>query len=119
MLRPLVALLVVALPLTAAPVPKALKAKAPSVAGTSWQQLDDSRMVTYTFEANGRLSYRIEGNHLNRECGSWKQDGDKITWDTHNHYADYEATFADGAFEGTAKSVEGKTWKLTLRPAEK
>lgn len=121
MTRAIIAVVLFTLPAFAAPVPKAVKKPAvPSVSGTSWlHQGHEHGPVTYTFEENGRLSYRFEGQEANHECGSWKLDGDTLKWDTHNHYADFTVTFSDGVFTGTAKSVEGKSWAVTLKPVVK
>ena len=119
MLRPLLSLLVLALPTFAAPVPKAVKkVAAPPVAGTVWIGDDsDFRRVTYTFEANGRLTYSYGGTTY--QNGTWLQDGDTLTWETNKHYADYTLKYADGVFSGSAKNVTGLTWQVAIRPQEK
>ncbi len=116
--RVLPLLLLVALPLSAAPVPKA-KGKAPDVAGTKWVATDadrDGDVIAYTFEAGGKLVYSYGGKTYDN--GTWKQDGDDLTWETNGHYADYTLAFKEGQFVGSAKNVNGKSWDVTIRPED-
>jgi len=123
MLRPLFALLLFTLPVLAAPVPKSVKPKSsvPSLAGTRWvgvNSVADLGTIEYEFKDGGDLSY-AKHNGQTRTNGTWKQDGDTLTWSVNNGYANYTLTYKDGAFEGSATNVKGVTWQIKLSPVEK
>lgn len=107
-------------PLTAAPVPKGIKAKAPSVLGTTWvMETDGSSRHEYTYD------FRDDGSLFEREDGwqtfslPWKQDGDVLTWGFGNRPVVCRLTFSGGKFEGTWERADGELRPVTLRPKEK
>jgi hypothetical protein len=110
-------LLVVPFAGSAAPVPKALKAKkVPSVEGTTWvgeHTVSDLNRIDYTFLPEGKLTYRYPNGTVYTK-GSWRQDGEELYLEMNNRYAEYTVTYRDGRFEGDAKNVVGKAWRLTL-----
>ncbi len=119
----LIALLVFALPISAAPVPKAVKAKssAPPLTGTKWSgvhTVSDLGTIEYEFKDGGTLDYLSKGA-ASRTTGTWKQDGDTLTWSVNKGYATDTLTWQDGVYEGTASNVKGVTWKVKLTPIEK
>jgi hypothetical protein len=116
-------LVLVAQPAVAAPVPKSLKAKAaPTVEGTTWAGVHDGvadlGRIEYTFLPEGKISYK-HANGSTYTQGSWKQEGGKLYWECNQKYAEFDLEFKDGQFEGNAKNVTGKHWKITLTPIEK
>ncbi len=119
MLRPLLVLLLFALPLAAAPVPKALKKpQAPQVVGTSWVGSNgNGGSYAYTFTADGTFAAEQNGRPYSK--GTWTQVGDTVEWEFNNRYSVYTVTFARDTFEGTAVNVRGKSWAVTLTPFPK
>ena len=120
--RALFALLLFALSLLAAPVPKGIKAKAPPLVGTTWvgENASDVGRVTYSFEEGGRLVCSKNGQPYTKNAtNTWAQDGDTLTWSVNGGYATATLTRTDGGYEGTATNVKGKTWAVKLSPTEK
>lgn len=120
MLRPFVALLVFALPLAAAPVPKSLvkKPAVPRVVGTTWNGSNGGNgTYDYMFNADGSFTAMLNGRPTSK--GTWKQEGESLEWEFNNRYSVYTVTFKDGTFEGTASNIKGKSWPVVLRPVAK
>ncbi|MCU0704502.1 MAG: hypothetical protein MUF18_11045 [Fimbriiglobus sp.] len=117
----LVALL--AVPVFAAPIPKALlKPKVPLVAGTKWvaeQEASDISPCEFTFHGGGGMTWGYPTRKQAFTDGRWEQTGDTLTYSVNNRYAWTNLTYQDGEFVGTATNVKGKTWKVTLRPEAK
>jgi hypothetical protein len=67
----------------------------------------------YTFEKDGELTYSYGGNCWRN--GTWKVDGDTLTWEVNQGYAEFEGTMKDGVVTGTAKNVAGGNWTLTFK----
>jgi hypothetical protein len=114
----LVAILLVSA-VSAAPVPKAAKRKVPDVAGTTWVSDENEAklgVIEYTFLDNGTLSWRTQGSNNVNTKGSWKQDGDKLWWEVNDKYVDYNVTFKDGRFDGSALNVVNLRWTISLKP---
>jgi hypothetical protein len=119
----LVLALVAAAPSVAAPVPKSIKqSAAPTVEGTTWAGVHDGvadlGRIEYTFLPDGKLSYK-HANGSTYTQGSWRQDGGKLYWECNDRYAEFDLEFQNGQFEGNAKNVTKKQWKITLTPIEK
>ena len=116
----LAAVLVGVLAAPAAPVPKALKKKGgPDVTGTIWVSDENEAqlgVVEYTFQEDGKISWRRQGGNQVWTTGSWKQDGDKLWWELNQKYVEYNTTFADGRFEGGALNVRSVKWAINLKP---
>jgi hypothetical protein len=123
MTRPLaLVLLVLAVPVVAAPVPKSVKSKVPDVRGTKWLgELSDPDMspVEYTFHEDGKLTWHYPKRKQTFTDATWQQTGDTITHRVDDGYAWTTATYKDGGFEGTGTNVRGVTWTEKLTPAEK
>jgi hypothetical protein len=119
MSRPLVVLLLFALPAVAAPVPKGVKKPfVPAVAGTHWHgSKGDDTTCDYTFHPDGTFSAEQNGRLYSK--GTWKQDGEALEWEFNNRYSVYTVTLKDGTYTGTATNVKGKSWAVTLTPLAK
>jgi hypothetical protein len=83
------------------PVPK--PAKVQSVAGTTWFGEGVVADTRYTFNADGSMTYAY--NKATHTAGSWKQDGDKIYWETNNKYCEFEGTLS-------GNDITGKAWNV-------
>jgi hypothetical protein len=106
---------------SAAPVPKALKGKAPLVSGTKWvgeQEAEDISPVELTFHADGKMTWHYPKRKQTYHDGFRQQDGVTLTYDVNKRYAWTTLTYKDGVFEGTATNVKGVTWKVKLTPVE-
>lgn len=113
MFRPLTVFTLATTVAVSAPVPEAVKVKAPPLAGTTWVGQDETHgRVEYTFEAGGRLAYTYGGTTYRN--GTWAQTGDTLTWQTNDRYAEFTLRFRAGGFEGTAENVTGRTWAVKL-----
>lgn len=117
-----VVLLVAASAVSAAPVPKALKPKVPNLVGTTWISNEDEvklGVIEYTFQEDGKLSWRNQGGSQVWTAGSWKLEGDHLYWEVNQKYVDYNADFVGGQFEGLAVNKNNLRWKITLTPKAK
>lgn len=83
------------------PVPK--QARVQSVAGTVWFGEGVVADTRYTFNADGSLTYAY--NNSTHTVGSWKQDGEKIYWETNNKYCEFEGTLS-------GNEITGKAWNV-------
>lgn len=113
------ALLLFASAAVAAPVPKAIKPKAPPLVGTSWVGVHDATAslgtVGYEFKEGGELGV-IKRGTASRGVNTWVQEGDTVTLSVNNGYTKYTFTSKDGGYEGTAVNKVGKTWTVKLSP---
>jgi hypothetical protein len=110
-------------PLTAAPVPKAVKAKVPQVAGTVWvgeRSDEDLTGCVYTFAADGAFTYHHPKWGQTHDKGFWELEGATLTCRVGPSGAATTVTFAytGGALVGSVNCL-GETWEETLRPKEK
>lgn len=108
-----VALLLLAGSLAAAPVPKELKAKLDDLAGTTWKGQGICGDTVYTFEKDGRLTYSY-GTSCWRN-GTWKQEGDKLYWEVNRKYAEFEGVVKGGVITGRSWNVAGGSWTLEYK----
>lgn len=115
-------LLVAASAVSAAPVPKSLKPKAPSLVGTTWVSNEDEvklGVLEYTFHEGGRLTWRNQNGAQVWTEGSWRQEGEHLYWEVNKRYVDYDVDFVGGQFEGVAVNKNNLKWKITLTPKAK
>lgn len=112
MLR-LVVPLLLAGTVAAAPVPKDFTPKQDPIAGTTWRGDGICGPTVYTFEKDGRLTYSYGASCWRN--GTWKLEGDKLTWEMNQRYAEFEGTVKDGVVTGAAKNVAGGNWSLTFK----
>ncbi len=100
----------------AAPVPKELLKRAGSLGGTTWSGDGVVAPTVYTFEKGGGLTFNYDGTP--HKTGSWKQDGDKIYWETCDRYCEFDGTFANGTMTGKAHNKPGGKWDLKMTKTE-
>ena len=67
------------------------------------------------FRADGVMVYAYEGTTYDN--GKWSLDGDKLHFDTNDHYADYDGVFDGDSASGAMKNTAGDTGKWTLARA--
>ncbi len=96
---------------SAAPVPKELL-KVQNLEGTTWSGDGVVAPTVYTFDKGGGLTFSYSGT--THTTGSWKQDGDKIYWETCDRYCEFHGTFAKGAMSGKAHNKPGGHWELRM-----
>ena len=97
----------------AAPVPKTLKKKVESLAGTTWVgQEDGFGRVSYTFEANGVLVYSYRGSTW--RDASWTQDGETVTFEINKRFSEFSGAVIDGVLSGERSNKNGLRWPLTV-----
>jgi len=107
------ALLLLAGSVIAAPVPKDFIPKQDPVAGTTWKGDGICGPTVYTFEKDGKLTYSY-GQSCWRN-GTWKLEGDKLTWEVNLRYAEFSGTVKGGVISGSATNVAGGSWTLTYK----
>jgi len=113
-MRTVAALLVIALAnaAPAAPVPKEILKKPESLEGTTWSGDGVVAPTVYTFNKGGGLTYSYQG--ATHTAGSWKQDGNKIYWESNNKYCEFDGTFENGTMTGKAHNRPGGQWDLKM-----
>jgi hypothetical protein len=93
----------------------------PAVVGTTWVSNDQAEhigVIEYTFAAGGALEYRYVKSGASFSNGTWRQDGAALYWEVNTRYAEFNLTFADGGFTGTAHNVAGKNWDVAITAKE-
>ena len=100
----------------AAPVPKEILKKFEDLEGTTWSGDGVVAPTVYIFLKGGVLSYSYNG--ATHTAGSWKQDGNKIYWETNNKYCEFDGTFENGAMTGKAHNVANGKWDLKMTKAK-
>jgi hypothetical protein len=64
------------------------------------------------FRADGVMLYAYDGRKFDN--GKWTLEGQKLHFDTNNHYADYDGVFDGERASGTMKNTGGDQGKWTL-----
>ena len=95
----------------AAPVPKEIL-KSENLEGTTWSGDGVVAPTVYTLNKGGGLTYSYGG--ATHTVGTWKQDGNKIYWETNNRYCEFDGTFANGTITGKAHNVANGNWDLKM-----
>jgi hypothetical protein len=98
--------------LCAAPVPKEILKKAENLEGTTWSGDGVVAPTVYTFNKGGGLTYSYQG--AIHTAGTWKQDGNKIYWESNNRYCEFDGTFENGTMTGKARNVANGKWDLKM-----
>jgi hypothetical protein len=120
--RPLVFLGVVLAVLGGAP-PASASSKGPvniavairSVEGTEWSMPGEGpgqMNITYRFERGGVLVYRYNGQTYRN--GTWKQDGNRLTFECNKKYRECRASVRGDRIEGDSWNVAGARWQTSL-----
>ena len=105
--------LVVAVPILAAPRLRPEKSDAPTLAGTSWAgKTAEGWDMTIDFAADGKMTVSYNGMSYNR--ASWKQDGDKVSYEMNDRYCEFNGKFVGDAIEGQSHNVAGRKWETRL-----
>ena len=97
---------------SAAPVPRELLKQAENLEGTTWSGDGVVAPTVYTFNKGGGLTFSYGGT--THTTGSWKQDGNKIYWETCNKYCEFDGTFEFGQMSGKAHNVANGKWDLKM-----
>ncbi|HMP57931.1 MAG TPA: hypothetical protein PKD86_01150 [Gemmatales bacterium] len=82
---------------------------AASLAGTTWEATtSQGRQFTWTFHADKTLEYASPaGTYRN---ATWNQEGDKISFEMNNKYAQWTGTLKGDRMEGTGQNEAGAEW---------
>src|SRR6185312_5178168 len=89
------------------------RGEAPPLEGTTWTGPDsDGTEWSFMYLPKGRLRYTLSGTTYD-DRGTWKQEGDHVTMETNNHYADFTAHIHGDQMEGSAENTAGKSWTWT------
>ena len=96
----------------AAPVPKELRKQAENLEGTTWSGDGVVAPTVYVFEKGGGLTFSYQT--VTHKTGSWKQDGNKIYWETCDRYCEFDGTFENGVMTGKAHNKPGGKWDLKM-----
>lgn len=107
------ALLSVAESAGAVPLPTELLV--PRVEGTTWEgkgPTDD--FTVYTFEKGGVLCYSY--NKATYRNGTWKQEGDKVYFETNNRFLEFQGTVKRDELSGRWWNVRDAKGELRLKP---
>ena len=110
--RTLLAFALLASAAVAAPVPKEVRNGAERLEGTTWSGDGVVAPTVYTFNAGGGLTYSYNG--ATHTVGTWKQDGNKIYWETNGKFCEFDGTFESGAMTGKARNRPGGVWDLKM-----
>ncbi len=97
---------------SAAPVPKEILKKSENLDGTTWSGDGVVAPTVYTFNKGGGLAYSYGG--ATHTAGTWKQDGNKIYWESNGKYCEFDGTFENGTMTGKAHNVAGGKWDLKM-----
>ena len=90
-----------------------------SLVGTTWSGTDsDGDRYTLRFKADGVLEVTATSGII-REA-TWKQDGNKVSFEMNGGYSKYQGTLQGDVMEGKAENVKGRTWtwKMTRQEDE-
>jgi len=88
-----------------------------TLAGTTWSGYDSTgESITYTFEPDGALAHATSKGSW--RDGTWKQQGDVVTFEINNSFATYRGQIRGDSIDGTAsnKNHFSWTWKVSQRP---
>ncbi len=67
---------------------------------------------TDTFNPNSSLTYAYNGSTYDN--GHWTQDGSSVSWNTNDHYADYQGQMQGDQITGTMKNKQGFTGTFSI-----
>ena len=49
------------------------------------------------------------------KCGTWRQDGARVYWESNGKYCEFEGTLAGTTIKGKSWNKPGGKWELTVR----
>ena len=79
-----------------------------AISGTVWRGIADGVEETWEFRPDGTLHYTTPSGTWDN--GTWKQDGSHVTWETNEHYADYDGSITGTLMRGKAWNVDNHRW---------
>ena len=100
----------------AVPVPKERgRSQNVDLTGTTWEGPDGPLgVVRFVFEPNGLLFYAYENGATFRN-GTWKSDGDVITFEINQGSRHFRGTVRGDSISGNSWNQQGTTWTTTMR----
>jgi formylglycine-generating enzyme required for sulfatase activity len=87
-------------------------ATARNIGGTTWAGQDGRTFTTFHFERNGILAYSYDGRLFRN--GTWKQEGDKLYFETNNKYREWRALIRGNVIEGDSWNKKGARSKTKI-----
>ena len=97
-----------------APVPREDQRPPVKLAGTVWEGDGVVAPTVYTFHEDGTLTAAYNGSTYHR-CGTWRQDGTRIYWESNGKFCEFEGTLAGTTIRGKSWNRPGGKWELTVR----
>lgn len=86
--------------------------QAASVEGTTWDSEDSTgQQKYYEFQKGGKLVQYTSNERFPN--GTWKQEGDRLSFEVNEGYVTFEARIEGDRFEGNAQPRFGSGWTLT------
>lgn len=116
----ILALLILAWPLLAAPVPK--PAQTPSVVGTTWEGRNvwsqgQTEGLKLTFQDGGKLIYDNGSLSVDNYRGTWEQTGETVEWKVNDH-AVFKGTISGTKIEGSGHNNDKNKVTFTFTRLE-
>jgi|GEM_PF-3452290 len=99
-----------------APVPREELRPPVPLAGSFWEDEGEGDVTRthYEFHPNGKMTLSYNNNTF-PNCGTWKQDGQRIYWETNSRYYEFEGTLAGTTITGQSWNIKGGKWKLVVK----
>ena len=84
------------------------------LAGSVWEGDGVVARTVYEFHEDGRMSLTYNGTrHAN--CGTWQQTGNRVYWETHEKFCEFEGKLAGTTVSGKSWNKPGGRWELTVK----
>ncbi len=99
---------------TGAPVPREEQRPPVPLSGSVWEGDGVVAPTRYTFHPDGRLTLEYQGATY-PNCGTWRQSGTDVYWETNNKYCEFEGTLKGTTVTGKSWNKPGGKWVLTVR----
>lgn len=99
-----------------APIPREELRPPVPLSGSFWEDEGegDVTRTLYEFHTNGKMTLSYNNNTFHN-CGTWKQDGTNIYWETNSKYYEFEGKLAGTKITGRSWNVKGGNWKLVVK----
>ena len=97
-----------------APVPREEQRPPVPLAGSVWEGDGVVARTVYEFHPDGRMTLTYGGS-THHNCGTWRQAGTEIYWETNGKYCEFEGRLAGTTIRGRSWNQPGGKWNLTVK----
>jgi hypothetical protein len=98
----------------AAPIPREEQCPPVTLGGCTWEGDSESGPTLYEFHKDGSMTLSYNGQTF-PNCGSWRQNGTAIYWQTNNTFYEFDGTLTGTTVTGKAWNQPGGKWTLTFK----